>query len=177
MTKLYVANTTKQDHHFAYKAPEDRNNRQQLIKSGTQIMVYRDDTLAVLTAIVDQHLKYGLIDAAKIDQTEPFIGLCYSFDKPIPVDKIMYVSEHNDDALLERGLDIRKTQAAALFGQIQDAGGREQGLSSLEIEIAEETKADAKGFNEVVEVQENGAAPATSGRNTPKGGRRGRARS
>jgi hypothetical protein len=143
MARLFVANCTKQRHEFTYILPEDQRGglKKIMIPIGGQVMVHKDDTPEVLHAIIDQHIKYGLIAARDIPKTRAFIGVCYAIDEMIDVDDIMTASEHNDDVLNERGLEQRKIATLAMEKQmsesIQEVGGT---LEVLEVNIQEETK-------------------------------------
>lgn len=163
MAILYIANTTKQHHDFLYRvAEENGRTRIQKIMSGEQIRVHKEETKDVLMNIVDQHVTYGLVEAAKIDQTKPFIGLCYAFDKPIAVEKFMYADEHNMSVLEEQGREIRRTQAAALHGQIEQAGDSQ--LQSLQTEVVEQTRETDVGLNEIIEVSKDQDATTRRGK-------------
>ena len=109
MATLYVANASKQKHDFIYRVAEETSVRRQQIPPGGQITVYQSGAAQhVLAAIVEQHARYGLVDVADIDRRKPFVGLCYSFDKPIKVDKIMQADEHNSYVLQEQSQEARK---------------------------------------------------------------------
>lgn len=150
--KLYVANTTKQDHDFVYRILESTRLHQQPVPSGQQVQIYKDDTSDVINAIVAQHERYGLVKVDEIDRTKPFIGLCYSVDKPIPVSKIMYVAEHNDDVLAEQGQKGRMDSVAALGENLNRA--TEGKLNALEVEVVESRKPGDTtiGFRQTIEV-------------------------
>lgn len=167
MTTLYVANASKQKHDFIYRIPEETSVRRQQIPAGGQITVYQPNTsLDILRAIVDQHLKYGLVDVADIDRRKPFVGVCYSFDKPIKVDKIMQADEHNAGVLQEASLEARKLSAAALHNAINQATGGAAQIESLELEVVEQNGPTEPGLNERVMVTRDGdeAPPPRRGR-------------
>ena len=158
MAKLYVANCTKQRHEFMYRAPEQKQPILQVIDIGSQIMVWKDAPKDDLIGIVDQHEHYGLIPVANIDRSKHFVGMCYSFDKPIDVNKIMYTVENNDAVLEERALEARKEAAQVIshsLGQIaQDTGN---GLNAVEVEVQEMARPghEAK-VHETITVQREG---------------------
>ncbi|MEX3914883.1 hypothetical protein AB4Y43_01365 [Paraburkholderia sp. BR10872] len=138
MSKLYVANCTRQRHEFMYRAPEQKNPVVQVIEIGQQIMVWKDAAKEDLGLIVEQHQHYGLISVADIDRSKFFVGMCYQFDKPIDVNKIMYTVENNDTVLEERALEARKQAAQVISHSLnqvaQDAGNA---LGSVDVEIKE----------------------------------------
>lgn len=164
--KLLVANSTKQDHEFIYRVPESTRLHQQPIPSGQQVQIYRDDTSDVIDAIIKQHEPYGLVKVDEIDRTKPFIGLCYSTDKPIPISKIMYVAEHNDDVLAEQG-QISRTESVAALGDALNKA-TEGKLNGLEVEVVESKRPGdtTKGFRQTIEVPRT-----TEGKPRNKGGR------
>jgi len=138
MAKLYIANCTKQRHEFMYRAPEQKNPVTQVIEIGSQIMVWKDEPRDVLLNIVEQHEHYGLISVADIDRTKHFVGMCYQFDKPIDVNKIMYTVENNDTVLEQRALDARKEAAQVISHSLsQVAADTGNGLNSVDVEIKE----------------------------------------
>lgn len=153
MATLYVANISKQRHDFAYRVPEENMPRRQQIMPGSQTTIYQPDaSFAVLKAIVDQHTGYGLIDAATIDTRKPFIGLCYSFDKPIKVEKYMYGDEHNKKVLTQVSQDARKHSAAALHDSITRATEGAATIEALDIEVVEQNDSRTEGLNEILTV-------------------------
>lgn len=111
--KLYVANTTKQRHVFAFRALETGRMRQYPLQPGSQMMVM-DGSIEDVQAIIDHYEPYGLTEASKIDQADQFIGLVYSIDKPTPYGKIEKGLRDNDDFLTEQSFDRRQTASAAL---------------------------------------------------------------
>jgi hypothetical protein len=170
MPTLYVANASKQKHDFIYRIPEETSIRRQQIPAGGQIVVYQPNSSAeTLKVIIDQHSKYGLIDISEIDRRKPFVGICYRFDKPIQVDKIMQADEHNAGVLQEASLEARKLSAAALHNAIDRATEGAAKLESLELEVVEQNGPTEPGLNERVMVTRQGD-------NTPSPSRRGRSR-
>lgn len=161
--RLYVANTTKQDHDFVYRVPEIERLFQQPVPSGGQILVYKDDSSPVINAIIKQHERYGLVNIAEIDRRKPFIGLCYSVDKEIPVSKIMYAAEHNDDVLAADGLQHRKESAAALSENINRSTSGS--LRGLEVQVVEAKRPGdtTQGFDSTIEVPQTGEKPRNKG--------------
>lgn len=165
MPTLYVANASKQKHDFIYRVPEETSVRRQQIPAGGQIAVYQPNApIEVLRAIVDQHLKYGLMDVAEIDRRKPFIGICYRFDKPINVEKIMQADEHNSDVLQELSQENRKLSAAALHSAITQATGNAVKVESLELEVVEQNGPTEPGLNERVIVSREEGEPPRRGR-------------
>jgi hypothetical protein len=166
MPTLYIANTSKQKHDFVYRIPEENGTKRQLIPAGGQITVYQAGaTSEVLKSIIDQHLQYGLIDVADIDRRKPFVGLCYRFDKPIDVEKIMHADEHNAGVLTQISQEARKLSAVAAHAKINEDANLVDGF---ELEIVEQNRKGDPGINETVTVTRDGADPAPRGRGRPR---------
>lgn len=136
--KLFIANTTVQRHEFHYRAPEQRQPLMQVIEIGSQTQIWKDAPKNELELIIEQHTHYGLIPVSEIDRTKRFVGLCYSLDKPIDVEKIMYAVENNSAALESTALETRKQSAEVLSHSLslvaQQSGNS---LNHLEVEVQE----------------------------------------
>lgn len=165
MATLYVANCSKQRHDFTYRIPEETAIRRQQIMPGSQIAVYQQNApMEVLKAVLEQHIRYGLVDVAEIDRRKAFTGLCFSFDKPIKVEKFMYVDETNSSALQDASLEARKISAAALHDVLERVTEGASKLESLEFELVEQNKPNDPGINEVLSVSRSGDNPAPTTR-------------
>lgn len=154
MAKLYVMNCKKQDEVFSYRIMESRQLMTQTIPKGGQLQVYRDADIDTLMHIVEQHRKYGMVDAADIDRTKLFINLCYQIDKPFSPNQIMYGFQHNTDVLTERGKEQRDKAAVAISGNLeqvaQDMGGR---VRDMDLQVMDDTKGDTNtGLDEKIIV-------------------------
>ena len=161
MPTLYIANTTKQPSDFVYRLPEETSIRRQKIEAGGQQLIYaKDATMQQISAIIEHHLIYGLTDVTKIDQRKPFIGLCYSIDKPINVEKIMYVDEHNIDVQNNVSAEERQTTAAAIQASLNNATRGAGRVENLELEVVEQNSDDQPGLNEVVVIGEGAPSEA-----------------
>ncbi|MBV8060474.1 MAG: hypothetical protein JO253_02970 [Alphaproteobacteria bacterium] len=163
MPKLYVANCTKQDHHFLFRVPEINRESPFHMKIGVGKceQIYKEDSTDVLDAIIRQHTDYGLVRVDEVDRTKEFIGMCYQIDKPINVDAIVRAINHNDEVLAQRGVELRKETAVAISEQAareaREVGGA---LTSMEVSIEEVVEnGDTAKINESVEVVAEGQAP------------------
>lgn len=157
MTKLYVANTTKQNHEFWYRLPEAQRVTMQKIAAGGQELIYKDASAHDLENIIKDHAAYGLIPVSEIDRTKAFIGLCYQFDNPVEVEKIMVAAAHNDTVLDQVSLESRKAAAAAIETSIREVDGN--GLNAFETQVVEQTKPgdDRETMDETIEIVQPGA--------------------
>jgi hypothetical protein len=134
---LYVANCTQQVQDFNYRMLESTALRVQKIEIGGQIRVAGNLTTPEIDYIVEQHARYGLVAVDEIDRSKPFIGLCYSIDKIIPVGKIERALEHNTGVLTERGRQLRADAAVASAKIMEDSGPK---LNALNFTIEEASK-------------------------------------
>jgi hypothetical protein len=152
--KLYVANATKQVQQFWYTSRLANGTLKQVrqdIMEGGQIQIQWDGSGIMqpedIDYVVGQHAIYGLLDVAEIDRAKPFVGLCYSIDKPIPAMKIQKLMVHNQGVLEERAEDTLKSTALAnsqlLENKVErvarDARRPIPAIGDLEISITEES--------------------------------------
>ena len=161
--KLYVANTTQQVQDFQYRMPDSLKIYKQTIAIGGQIQVPGDISTADIDFIVEQHAIYGMVDVKDIDRTKPYIGLCYSVDKHVNVERVKYALIHNNEVLVERGREIRKEAAVSVNNIIEEKTG---GANSLEMSVEEiETKGKDTEVNEKIRVSRSEApTPSTKRR-------------
>lgn len=106
-----------------------------MIDIGGQIRISGDLTTPEIEAIVGQHRKYGMVEVGEIDRTKPFVGLCYSVDKPISVERIRNALVHNAEVLTEIGRARRQEAAIAVSNQLEAVT---PGLQALEMSFVEE---------------------------------------
>jgi hypothetical protein len=152
---MYIANCTQQVQDFIYRLPETPGPRSQRIDIGSQVQISGDLSTPDIDAIVRQHATYGLVSVDEVDRTKPFVGLCYSVDKPVPVAKIKSAIAHNYDVMVERGKELRKEAAVATESSLVERGA---GPAALEMSVVEETKDGSDPtFNEGLRVTRNEA--------------------
>jgi hypothetical protein len=177
MSKLFVGNATKQKYEFAYRVPEQTGLRVQPVPIGQQVQVTGDLSTVEIDAILEQHRVYGIVNVADINRSKAFAGICYSIDKPISVSKLMEAIDHNTQALVERGREMRKELAIAnnemLEGALSEAG-RPERLRNFEMSVVEEnhderdeTDPIAEGVR--VQRQEGDHAPERAPRSRKRG--------
>lgn len=151
MAKLYIANCTKQAHEFAFRVPaEDNFGRQPRLATiridpGTQQQIMGDEPMVVLQAIVNQHRQYGLVSADEVVRTKEFVGRCYSFDKPVDLDKLNYAFDHNQGVLFERGQQQRSEMAVAVDQMLRDPQLPQQPLGEVGVEVLEDADTPTMG--------------------------------
>ncbi len=143
MTKMYIANGSTQYHDFVYSLPESPAHRRQQIPPGGQIQISGDLNPIQVDSIVEQHRIYGMVRVSEVDRTKPFVGLCYELDKPIRLEKIANIIEHNRGVLVKRGEEIRRDAALSTGAQIENEIFERRmpdQLQTLEMSIQEETE-------------------------------------
>ena len=146
MAQLYIANCMKQTYDFTYRVPgEDMHTLRKLntvtIPPGTQARVHIEASLTVLDAIIEQHRNYGLVPLSEMVTTRGFVGICYSFDKPVPLDQLEYAIDHNNGVLFDRGTQQREAAAMVVDQALEATIGQTIGqpLRAVEIEVAEDS--------------------------------------
>lgn len=164
--KMYVANCTQQEQSFVYRVPEYPAPRQQLIRIGTQVQISGDLTQTEIDAIISQHRKYGLVEASDIDRTKPFVGLCYSIDKPVRETAIRGAIAHNRDVLAKRGEETRKEAAIAVANAIEESNPGV--LGALELSVEEATPIGVKQGAPIEDVDRLGEQKVRVDRNAPE---------
>jgi len=170
--KMFIANTTHQRHSFEYRMLEQNGVRRQMVEIGGQTQISGDLTQRDIDYIVKQHEHYGLVKVDEVDRTKPYIGLCYSIDKPIAVNAIRVALAHNNDVLVERGKELRKEAALAVESNVeQQAPGA---LKQFEMTVIEDTKDGGDpSINEgvIVDRNFNGDERAANARRAARRGR------
>jgi hypothetical protein len=172
MATLYVANCTRQPHDFLYRVPgEDlallRRVQIQRLEPGQQQRIHSECALPILEAIVAQHRKYGLIPVAEVPNARDYVGLCYSFDRPVDFERLQYAVDHNEGVLQERGVQQREEAAIAVDQVIETVrdDARRQGahlapLRGTDLEIIEDSEQPT--FGEAIRVDHG--VPRADGR-------------
>jgi hypothetical protein len=117
--KLFIANMTQQVQDFCYRVPESTGLRTQRIDVGQQIQISGDLSTPQIEEIVNQHARYGMVHIDEIDRHKPYIGLVFSTDRPVTVNRMSYGIQHNRMVLVERGKEIRQETAVALHQKIE----------------------------------------------------------
>ena len=161
--QLFVANTTKQIQAFACAVPEMTGIKIAMIPIGQQIPVFGDLNRPQIDAIIEQHRRYGMVSADEVDRTKPFIGMCYSEGKKIPLGKLMHAFDHNREVLEARGAELRKLAAIQVSNQIEGELGRvvqDPTLKAFDVTLTEEDSkegnADHKLLSEKIVLDHTG---------------------
>lgn len=158
MPRLYIANCTPQPNDFIYRLPETTNFRMQRIEVYGQIVISSNLSTPDINAIIDQHRVYGMIDAAELPRAKPFVGLCYSVDTPVKLDKIMFTIEHNREVLEEQGKTLRQEAAVVVNHVLASQPELASDYQGVEITVTEQvTKNNPDAdFYEGIRVRDEG---------------------
>jgi len=122
MSRLYIANCTKQNQMIYYRL--DFNNRgepeknarfqpakQQEIPPGRQIILGGDFHPTQIEDIVQQLVPYGLIGVTDVPRQKKVAPFVFNVDKPVPADIMRNVSHINSEVQIEEG-KLRRQKAA-----------------------------------------------------------------
>ena len=151
--RLYVANTTAQNHEFLYRVLEVPNLRRMPIPAGSQSQVPGDFNLEEIEFIVQQHTPYGLVAADKVQQLRTYIGLCFSIDKPVQLGSLRYVFQQNQDVLIARGKEIQAAAAVAVSQQLNQAAAGLATVRDISVQLEEhKTDGSVRDVNTVYKV-------------------------
>ena len=163
---LYVANLTKQVFEFHYWVENTKRPVVTKIQPFSQQNIHPTGSRAEHDNIIEQHKMYGMIPVNSIDRTKGFIGQCYQFDTPIPLDRLQTMVERNDDILYEQALERRKEAAASMDDVMKrTAQETDTNIGSLEIELQEvEQKGVDPQVHEVITVGDDAQQPRRRGR-------------
>lgn len=156
MPKLYIANLTKQIQDFLYVSPGVTPTKHVVVKIpiGEQARIHHDNsTMDDLQAILAQHEPYGLLPVSEVAKRGlAFSGMCYSFDKPVPMDKIQEGVLASDDFKEEVSARVRKESAVAASHFAESDSGA-PGIGNLTMEAVEQVKSgDVPSVHETIEV-------------------------
>ncbi|HFV9294913.1 TPA: hypothetical protein ACIAIE_004804 [Serratia fonticola] len=156
--KLFIANTTKQRQIFAYRKIETGRLVQIPINHGDQMMVL-DGSTEELESVVQHHEMYGLIDSTKIDQSQAFVGLCYSINKPVSASVIEKAIRDNDIHLTRGAHNRRQASVAALDSSLRESGTGYSGEMEVSAEQAKgrDDNSEADMVNETIVTEKSGS--------------------
>lgn len=155
--KLYIANTTKQRQIFAFRKLETGRLIQIPINHGDQMMVL-DGSTEEVESVIQHHQVYGLIDSTKIDQSQLFVGLCYSINKPVSAAVIEKTIRDNDIHLTRGAHGRRQASLAALDNSLRESGTGYSGEMEVSTEQAKgrDDNEDTPTVNETIVTEKSG---------------------
>jgi hypothetical protein len=159
MSKLYIANVSKQTWEIHYWVDGSPNKPVVTkIKPGGQENIYPQGSSVDHQRIVDQHKTYGLIPVSEVDRHDGFVGQCYQFGTPIPLDRLQSTMKRNEEDLYAQSQERRKEAAAATDDTVRRAAQEsEMKVDNFEVEITEvEQKGVDQQVHEVISVGDGG---------------------
>jgi hypothetical protein len=176
VSKLYIANTSKQHQEFMYRLPE-ATPKKAIIPIGGQVCIgnFGPNELATIIA---HNAQYGLLSAKEFSRRRGHVGLVYSIDEPIKLDRIFESFEANgkalDEAAEERRERVAEVVATDIKQTLSNVGASTRRAEVEIVEMGSVQTPDAQGTPRVstgYEAVEEGVTPRHAGRK----GRRARA--
>ena len=114
--KLYIGNCSKQRRELYYRIPGDNphypHKRLDILPGQQGVIPYEFNKIEA-EEFLRPHLMYGWVDAKTLSQGHSFVGVCYSFDKPISENLLSYTIESNDGHLDDAAKEELKRFAAS----------------------------------------------------------------
>lgn len=100
--KLWIANCTKQNKEISYRLPEVRRLFELKVNAGQQAPLPQEDLSKLqVDYFINQLRHYGLRDANTVKNVREHVGLIYSIDKPVDMNRVSQVRDRNDEILTE----------------------------------------------------------------------------
>jgi len=159
--ELYIANCSMQDFDFTYMLPENTRPFLKSIGAGKQVVIKGTET--EISAIIDQHKIYGLMEVSHVKKG--FGGLCYRFNKPISVEQIKAGFSQKEADMIDRAQEARNVTAVAQDEMIrkvaQEAGMKQANVVDFEIKEDKKGLADnGEKFDQTIEIINQDASPS-----------------
>lgn len=184
MAKLWIANTTKQNHDFVYRPkigsggktedgilkPIFGELRKQHIPVGGQICV-GDLKDGEIDNLLSQHTH--VVNFKELHVPKGFQGLSYKIGPdPIPMEAILGRIEQNDDVRTEENKDRQARTALEIAANMRSASQSDDApfkdLRETDVQVSQkgdkEVNQGTPRLNQVVEVTEEGKEPSGRGR-------------
>lgn len=163
---LYIANLSKFNFQLHFWTEGVNKPVIEHIEPGKQKSIYPQGNQIDHQRIVDQQKMYGLIPVSEIDRHPGFVGQCYQFDTPIPLDRLYTTMINNEEVLNEQALERRKEMAVASDDLMRrTAQETDTKLNNFEVEIEEvEQKGVDRQIHEIISVGEEAQEPRRRGR-------------
>jgi hypothetical protein len=169
---LWIANATRQTYQFNYRVVDpDQRYRSLNIEPGRQEKI-PNLTHEDIKFVTENHAMYGLLPHEDIDRALGYHGTCFAVGKPVPADRLAYLMDHNQNALIMQGKEIRKLNALAASANIDrmlSDTPLESRVSALEVTMQQENadpRDEAAQVSEGIVVTNDPSRPppAASGR-------------
>lgn len=159
MSRLYIANVTRQDWTVCYRlgaAPGAKfdGHKQQTIPAGRQQMVGGDFAPQQIGEIVDQLSRYGMVGVVDIPRLgKTMAPLVYNIDKPVSADAMRKVRGGNELIHIDEGTDRRAKAAIATNDMVTNAVRNEFARQEIDADVAEGTDVSFEQLDEVADGQ------------------------
>lgn len=166
MSKLFVANLTKQVFELHYWVENTRKPIVTKIQPFSQASIYPQGSRLDHENIVGQHKMYGLIPLSELDRTKGYVRQVYQFDDPIPLDRLQSMDERNEEALVQEAQERRKEAALAMDDTMKRAAQEtDTRIQNFEVELEEvEQKGVEPQVHEVITVGDESQQQRRRGR-------------
>jgi hypothetical protein len=183
MAKLWISNSSKQNHEFVYRPkvgdggvkdgilrPMYGDLRKQLIPVGGQICI-GDLGDQETKDILAQHRH--IVEFKDLLRERGFQGLCYRIGPdPMPIDKIMERISLNDEVRKKEATERQSDTALEIATNMRTVAASDDApfkdLRETDVQVAQKGAKDVNGgtpeLNQVVEVTEEGKSPSGRGR-------------
>lgn len=136
MSKLFVANPTRQNHLISLRLPERAGIVQQNVAPGRQIQFFGELSTPELEAILKHGATYGWVSVTDLSKRgTPFASLVYSIDRPVPRGSLMGLIENNTRVLKQRGKENRDLAAVAMSQDLEAMVESETGAHTREVNV------------------------------------------
>jgi hypothetical protein len=133
MTKLYLANCTKQIKQVNYRLPESRRVYETRLDPGACQALPTDMNPEQIEHFLRQHMPYGLRDEKTVKNVKEHVGLLYSIGKPVDMKRVAQVRERNDEVLTEQVDETLKQSLLAADHHVQTHTDGQGKVDTLEI--------------------------------------------
>lgn len=168
MPTLWIANTTKQNHHLYYRLPGRNHGGKPpclIIPAGKQACL-EDLTHEEVAFVLKDYSRYGITDAREYSRRKGRVWLVYSIGDPVNIDQMLQTYEGNDKEMEMEAFERQVKQAAAVQEGIAEnlhqltGADKEAVRPEVTVETIEETSDGRPSISMGVEVPRNpDAAP------------------
>lgn len=132
--KLWIANCTKQNKEVPYRLPEVRRIFELKISAGQQACLPHEDlSKTQIDYFINQLKHYGLRDANTVKNVREHVGLIYSIDKPVDMNRVAKVRERNDEIMTDVVDESLKQSLLAADHSVRSQTGDHGRVDTVEV--------------------------------------------
>lgn len=169
MPDVYVANTSIHHHTLMFTLAPGPNQKvyQQEVRIGNQVKVLeRKLTDEEAKCFIDRYERYGMRNVKDVAGERAYVGLCYSVDKPVPLNTFKGNLEHNAEVLDDQRDRRLEASTVAIANMLTDkVAPAPTPLKRSTVEVMEETKGpDVPRIGVGVEYTAEGVEPKNHGK-------------